>query len=105
MSVYDAGDIDPTKIPPRGWLLGTTFCRGFISGLNGGGGGGKTATRYAQYLAAATGKPITGEHVHVRSRVLIVCLEDRLAEVQRRIAACMLHHGISSSDVAGWLFY
>ena len=91
--VCNAGDIDPTKIPPRGWLLGTTFCRGFISGLNAGGSGGKTTVRYTQYLAVATSKPITGEHVHVRGRVLIVCLEDNLAEVQRRVAACMLHHG------------
>jgi hypothetical protein len=34
IEVHNAGDIDPTKIPPRGWLLGTTFCRQFISGLN-----------------------------------------------------------------------
>src|ERR1700737_1309146 len=76
VKVHDAGDIDVAKIPPRGWLLGTTFCRKFISGLIAEGGAGKTAIRYVQYLAAASGRPITGEHVHVRSRVLIVCLED-----------------------------
>jgi len=34
IEVHNAGAIDPTKIPPRGFLLGTTFCRKFISGLN-----------------------------------------------------------------------
>ena len=30
--VWDAGD-DDEAIPPRGWLLGKTFCRGFISSI------------------------------------------------------------------------
>ena len=45
IKVHDAGDIDVTKIPPRGWLLGVSFCRKFISGLVAEGGGGKTAIR------------------------------------------------------------
>src|SRR5215472_732814 len=36
-----ADDIEP--ILPRGWLLGNTFCRGFLSGLIGQGAAGKTA--------------------------------------------------------------
>ena len=39
---WDAGD-DDTIPPPRGWLLGTSFCRGFASSLLGDGGVGKTA--------------------------------------------------------------
>ena len=106
IEVHNAGAIDPTKIPPRGFLLGTTFCRKFISGLNSAGAVGKTSIRYAQYLALATGrKEITDEHVHHRCKVLITCLEDSLDEVKRRIAACMLHHRISPSEVDGWLFY
>jgi AAA domain len=103
--VHDAGDIDITKIPPRGWQLGVTFCRKFISGLIGEGGTGKTAIRYIQYLAVASGRTLTGEHVHHRCRVLIVCLEDNLDEVRRRIGAAMLHHQVSPDDVKGWLFY
>jgi hypothetical protein len=103
--VYNAGDIDPTKIPPRGWLLGVTFCRKFISGLIGAGTAGKTTVRYTQLLAAATGRDLTGEHVHVRCRVLIVCLEDDLNEVKRRLSAAMLHHKIDPAGVDGWLYY
>jgi RecA-family ATPase len=61
-------------------LLGTVFCRTFLSGLIGVGSAGKTAIRYVQYLAAATGRDLTGERVHHRSRVQIVCLEDDLNE-------------------------
>jgi hypothetical protein len=105
IQVHDAGDIEISKIPPRGWLLGVTFCRKFISGLIGAGTAGKTTVRYVQYLAAATGRKLTGEHVQVRCRVLIVCLEDDLDEIRRRIAAAMLHHGITSEDIRGWLRY
>jgi hypothetical protein len=105
IEVNDAGEIDITKIPPRGWLLGVSFCRKFISGLISEGGGGKTAIRYAQYLSVASARKLTGEHVHTRCRVLIVCLEDDLDEVRRRIGAAMLRHGIIPADVKGWLFY
>lgn len=105
IQIYDAGDIEIAKIPPRGWLLGAAFCRKFISGLIAEGGAGKTAIRYVQYLAAASGKPITKEHVHVRCRVLIVCLEDDLDEVKRRIGAAMLHHGVALEDIKGWLYF
>jgi hypothetical protein len=106
LEILDAGDIDVTKIQPRGWLLGVTFCRKFISGLIGEGGVGKTAIRYVQYLAAASGRnDLTEEHVHRRCRVLIVCLEDSRDEVERRIGAAMLHHGITPADVKGWLLY
>ena len=106
LQIYDAGDIDPAQIPPRAWLLGVSFCRKFLSGLIGEGGVGKTAIRYAQYLAGATGrKDITGEHVHHRFRTLIVCLEDDLHEVQRRLAAVMLHHRVHPEEIRGWISY
>jgi hypothetical protein len=105
VQIHDAGDIDVTEIPPRGWLLGTTFCRKFISGLIAEGGSGKTAIRYAQYLASASGHKLTGEYVHHQSRVLIVCLEDDLDEVRRRIGAAMLHHGVTPEAVRGSLYY
>lgn len=100
---WDAGD-DIKPPSPREWLLGTVFCRTFISSLIAEGGGGKTALRYAQYLSLATGKPLTGEHVFRRSRVLIVSLEDDAEELRRRILAARLHHGVTLDEVKGWLF-
>ena len=100
----DAGD-DVGLPPPRGWLLAGTFCRKFFSSLLGHGGVGKTALRYAQYLSLAVGRPLTGEHVFQRCRVLIISLEDSTEELQRRLLAARLHYGISPADVKGWLFY
>lgn len=100
---WDAGD-DSEPIPPRGWLLGNVFCRQFVSSLIADGGVGKTALRIAQLLSLATGKPLTGDHVFQRCRVLIVSLEDDRDELRRRVRAAMLHHGIGADDVRGWLF-
>jgi hypothetical protein len=100
---WDAGD-DDQPIPPRGWLLGNTFCRGFVSSLLGDGGVGKTALRYAQALSLATGRSLTGEHVFERGRVLIASLEDGRDELRRRIEAACLHHEIKRDELKGWLF-
>jgi hypothetical protein len=98
---------DYGPIPPREWLLGTVFCRMFLSMLTGSGGVGKTAVRLLQYIAAALGCGVlVGEHVFRRARILIVCLEDDENEVRRRIrAACLHHKRIREEDLEGWLFY
>src|SRR5262249_38188691 len=90
-------------ISPRQWLLGTVFCKGFTSSLIGAGAGGKTAVRIAQALSVATGRPLTGEYVHRRAKVLFLCFEDGKAELQRRVKAALLHHKISDEQVRGWL--
>ena len=60
LGVWNAGDdIEPP--PPRGWLLGTSFCRCFNSSLIAEGGTGKTALRYLQALALATERALTGQ--------------------------------------------
>jgi hypothetical protein len=100
---WDAGE-DDYQISPRGWLLGVTFCRGFVSSLLADGGVGKTALRHTQLLSLATGRSLTGEHVFVRCRVLIVSLEDDRDELRRRIWAAMLHHKVSPDEVRGWLY-
>jgi hypothetical protein len=101
--VWDAGE-DEDPIPPRAWLLGNTFCRGFISSILAEGGTGKTAARIAQLLALATGRPLTGEHVFQRSRCLLISLEDGRDELRRRVRAAMRHYGIKPEEVKGWLF-
>lgn len=100
---WDAGDF--VDMPsPREWLLGNQFCRGFLSGLLAPGATGKTALRTLQYLALATGRPLTGQHVFKRSRVLLLSLEDDDNELRRRLAAARIHHGISPDNLRGWLF-
>jgi hypothetical protein len=97
----DAGD-DPGPIPPRGWLLANQFCRKFVSSIVATGGTGKTALRLIQYLALATGRPLTGEHVFRRCRVLMLSFEDDIDELQRRLAAALIHHGIDRRELKGW---
>jgi RecA-family ATPase len=101
---WDAGEVDDDNIPPRGWLLGNVFCRGFVSSILGDGGVGKTATRYAQLLSLACGRSLTGEHVFQRSRVMMISLEDEDKELRRRIRAARLHHGVEREELKGWLF-
>jgi AAA domain-containing protein len=90
-------------IPPRHWVLGTTWCRKFPSGLFAPGGVGKTSLRIAQAVAVTTGQAITGEFVHWRAKALYICLEDDIDEIQRRFRACLLHHGLEYPE--GWLYF
>ena len=92
------------KPPPRGWLLGNQFCRGFLSGLLAPGATGKTAVRTLQYLSLAAGRPLSGEHVFKRARVLLLSLEDDDDELGRRLEAAQIEHDIAPGELDGWLF-
>ena len=94
---------DLDAIPPRGWLLGTNFCIGYLSGLTGAGGTGKTALRLTQLIALALGRPLTQEHCWKRTRVLLVCLEDDENELKRRVKAACDAHRITPGELNGWL--
>ncbi|WP_334359205.1 MULTISPECIES: AAA family ATPase [unclassified Bradyrhizobium] len=100
---WDAG-LDDVPVPPRGWLLGNSFCRGYISSVIAEGGVGKSALRLAQLMSLAVGRPLTGEHVFMRCRALLLSLEDDKDEVRRRLRAACLHHGIEPSELQDWLF-
>lgn len=104
LGIRDAGDIDYASIPPREWLLGTVFCKQFLSSLIAGGATGKTALRIAQVAAFVTGRDITGEHVHRKGRALILSFEDDERELDRRVYAMLKGHGITPADVKGRLF-
>jgi hypothetical protein len=100
VELYDAVHAEtPDLLPPREWLLGTTFCRGFVSGLVGAGGVGKSAIRLVQLLSAATGRALTGEPVRCKCKVLLISLEDSLTEIYRRIAAARIHYNITPTDL------
>jgi AAA domain/Zinc-binding domain of primase-helicase len=100
---WDAGD-EPGPIPPREWLLGNQFCRGFISSIVAAGGCGKTALRLLQFISLAIGRSLCGQHVFRRCRVLVISLEDDGNELQRRIKAVLDHHKIARAELKGQLF-
>src|SRR5262249_46470686 len=103
LNEWDAGD-EPGTIPPRQWLLGNQFCRGFISSIVAAGGAGKSALRLLQFISMATGRPLCGQHVFRRCRVLLISLEDDSRELQRRIKAALDFYGIDRAELKGWLF-
>jgi AAA domain len=103
LGVWNAGR-DVELPPPRGWLLGNSFCRRLMSSLLGTGGVGKSALRCLQAISLATGRNLTGEHVFRRTRVLIISLEDDADELRRRVLAARLHHGVAAEELDGWLF-
>jgi AAA domain-containing protein len=100
---WDAGD-EPGVIPPRQWLLGNQFCRGFISSIVAAGGAGKSALRLVQFISLAIGRSLCGQHVFRRCRVLLISLEDDRDELQRRIKAVLDYYGIDRKELKGWLF-
>jgi hypothetical protein len=92
---WNAATIDDTPIPPRGWLLGVILCRKVAASLIADGAVGKTTLGLAQALELATGRPLIGNFVHHRARVLYLSLEDDYDELRRRVKAAMLHYGVS----------
>ena len=98
----DAGDM---KAPgPRQWLMKGQFARGYVSSIIGAGGVGKTALRYAQYLAGACGKALTGDLVIVPFKTLVLSFEDSAEEFRRRLLAAMKFHRVEADAVRGRLF-
>ena len=103
LAAWNAG-LDDYVIPPREWLLGNVFCKGFLSSLLADGGVGKTALRIAQIFSLATNRKLTDQHVFRRCRCLIISFEDSRDELRRRVYAAMLHYDITAADIDGWLF-
>jgi hypothetical protein len=104
LGLWSGGEKSDAIPPPRDWLLGNTFCRGFLSSLVAEGGTGKSALRMTQALALATGRPLTGEKVFEQTRVLYISLEDDAVELKRRLRAALLFHDISPDSIRDWLF-
>ena len=104
LEVFNAGQ-DTDVPPPRQWLLGNQFCRGFLSSLVAPTAVGKTAVRMAQYISLAIARALTGQHIFKRSRVLLLSLEDGRIEVRRRVLACCLHHHVHYDEIDEWLYY
>jgi AAA domain len=96
---------DPTAIPPREWLIGTTLLRGYATVLGSTGGVGKTAYAISMALAFITGRrDILDEHIFQTGSVWFLTLEDDADELDRRIDAAIIAHGISPEEIKDKLF-
>ncbi|WP_441253909.1 AAA family ATPase [Bradyrhizobium sp. 613_E4_N2_2] len=94
---------DPKKIPPREWLYGYHYIRGYISVTVSPGGVGKTANSIVEALSMASGRPLLGDHVHERCRTWLFN-EDPIDEIDRRIMAACIEHNIRPEEIDGYLF-
>ncbi len=95
---------DPAAIPPRQWLYGTQLIRGFVTVLVAPGGTGKSAYAMAMVLALVAGRPLLGEHIFSQVNGAVMNLEDPMEELERRLAALMMRHHVTSDEIRGRLF-
>jgi hypothetical protein len=56
-------------------------------------------------MSVATGRPLTGETVFRRAKVLSIGLEDSRDEYRRRQRACALHHKIEAAETKDWFYW
>jgi hypothetical protein len=95
---------DPCSIPPRQWLYGSHLIRGYVSVLVSPGGTGKSALAMAIVLELVAYRRLLGNHVFSQVKGAIFNLEDPMEELERRVAALMLHHRIDRDALEGKLF-
>ncbi|MCP3417787.1 AAA family ATPase [Bradyrhizobium brasilense] len=89
----------PADIPARQWLYGDHYARGYVSATVAPGGLGKSSLTIVEALAMASGKPLLGVEPKGRFRVWLWNGEDPMDELNRRVAAAMLHYGLTKEDI------
>lgn len=106
-----SGVIAPSNIPVREWLLDPLLPLGDAIQCIGEPGIGKSSLMLLIALGVATGRqdilrgknaagqPISPVRLHRPGPVLIYNAEDRLAEMERRLAAAQRHFGVTDADM------
>lgn len=87
------------QIPPRQWLYGTKFIRGFSTVFASPGGVGKTAFSFAAGVAMASGLTLLRDKPHRPLRVWLYNMEDPYDELRRRLKAALLHFDLDPDQV------
>ena len=95
---------DPTAIPRRQFLYGRHYIRQFVSATVAPSGVGKSSLSIVEALAMASGRPLLGVAVEHPVRVWLWNGEDPRDELERRIAAAMLHYGLTAADIGDRLY-
>jgi hypothetical protein len=96
---------DPSEIEPRQWLYGRHYIRKYVTATIGAPGMGKTSLSLVEAIAMASGKDLLGATVREPLRVWGWNGEDPRDEIERRVAAILLHYNLSSDDLGGRLCF
>lgn len=98
--------VNPSVIPPRRWLYGRSYIAGFLSMLVAPGGAGKSALAVGEAVAMASGRELLSGEQPVRPlRVWFHNAEDDVTEMRRRLAATLMHFGLTHADLNDNLFF
>jgi RecA-family ATPase len=96
---------DPKSISPRQWLHANHYVRKFASATIAPGGVGKTSQALVEAIGMACGRNFLGGQVAARPlAVWYWNLEDPPEEIDRRIAAILLHYNLDQTEIEGQLF-
>jgi AAA domain len=95
---------DPKTIPPRQWLHAGHYIRGFLSATIAPGGLGKTSLQLVEAVGMVCGRALLKGTTARPLNVWYWNLEDPRDEIDRRIAAILLHYKIPPGSSPGRLF-
>ena len=96
--------VDPAAIPRRKWLYGRHYIRNFVSQTVAPGAFGKSSLVIVETMAIASGLPLLGVTPHESVPAWYWNGEDPEDELQRRIIAAALRHGVDRSKLENRLF-
>ena len=100
-----AGLIDPRAIPRREWVLGERLIRKFVTATVAAPGVGKSTLTMQEAVAIATGdQRLTGDPIKISGPTWIYNGEDPLDELQRRLAAIIIHWSLDPNIVGSRVF-
>lgn len=90
---------DETAIPPRKWVFGRHYIRGYASLTIAPGGAGKSALVIAEALSMVTGRRLLHHTPRRPLNVWLWNLEDPLEEIRRRVVALAKRFRIAPSEL------
>ncbi len=95
--------VDPSTLPPRQYVFGSHFHRGYVSVTAGSGGAGKSMRDLVDAVSMVLGKDLLGRDrvFGGKQRVWVMNLEDDRTELDRRIGAICLRYDIAQADLDG----